>query len=464
MPTILYEGQDLTLPSGAGKATYAKNLGAAARRLGYATKVLVGIDKALQRREPLLTEIALYDARAERWPSWPVNTELAGAAIIGKPFGIATVELIGGGSIVDAPQSNLREFDATLVATRLMDVARLHFRRYGRRASLRLPAPPAIFHATTPAPLLARHCANLYTIHDLVPLRLPYATLDDKRYFLRLVRHLGKTADHIVTVSEFSRQELIRFAGIPEHRITNTYQAVSIPAELTSKNEDELADELSHAFKLDFRGYFLFFGAVEPKKNIARLIDSFAASGVDRPLIIAGPLGWQHEIDVEKIQDERFLNYRVQDGNIFADRRVRRLSYVPFPQLVSLIRGARAVLFPSLYEGFGLPVLEAMLLGTPVLTSNVSSLPEVTGDAAVLVDPTDLDKLGSAIRIIDQDADLRAELSAKGRARAEMFSSEAYQARLAKLYGRFAELPKSLPCSVSPGSNVNPDGRRPASP
>jgi len=94
------------------------------------------------------------------------------------------------------------------------------------------------------------------------------------------------------------------------------------------------------------------------------------------------------------------------------------------------------LLFPSLYEGFGLPVLEAMQLGTPVMTSNTSSLPEITGDAAFLVDPLNIDAMAGAIRVIDQDAELRAELSAKGRERAKLFSPEIYQKRLADLYRR----------------------------
>lgn len=452
-PTILYEGHNLTLAGGAGIATYARNLAGAARRLGYAAKILVGVERGIEHKEPLLAEIALYDARRDGWSTWPVMAELAAAAVIGKPFGIPTVEFERSGAIVDPAQSSFAEFDATLAATKLVDLARLHFRRYRRRASLNLVSTPAIFHATHPVPLKARHCANIYTIHDVIPLRLPYATLDDKKYFLNVVRHLCKKADHIVTVSESSRRDIIRLVGIPESRITNTYQAVSIPEKLTAKSDDEAADELRHAFNLEYREYFLFFGAIEPKKNVTRLIDAFAASGAKRPLVVVGPLGWQHEVDVAKIQEERFLNYRMEEQRIFADRQVRRLSYVPFAQLVSLIRGARAVLFPSLYEGFGLPVLEAMLLGAPVMTSNVSSLPEVAGEAAVLVDPTDLDKMAAAIRTIDQDADLRAELAANGRKRAKLFSPEAYQARLSELYGRFA---RATPPTPQPGAAGEP--------
>src|SRR6266849_5510229 len=95
-------------------------------------------------------------------------------------------------------------------------------------------------------------------------------------------------------------------------------------------------------------------------------------------------------------------------------------------------------LFPSLYEGFGLPVLEAMLLGTPVMTSKVASLPEVAGDAALLVDPTDTEQMAAAIRKLDQDGDLRAELNERGRERANLFSPEIYRERLTKLYGRIS--------------------------
>jgi len=118
------------------------------------------------------------------------------------------------------------------------------------------------------------------------------------------------------------------------------------------------------------------------------------------------------------------------------ERRVRRIDYLPFPQLVQMIRGARAVVFPSLYEGFGLPVLEAMALGTPVISSNTSSVPEVAGDAALLVDPYSTAEIAQALRKLDQDDDLCFELAQRGRRRAELFSEAAYAGRLRELYRR----------------------------
>jgi glycosyltransferase involved in cell wall biosynthesis len=147
-------------------------------------------------------------------------------------------------------------------------------------------------------------------------------------------------------------------------------------------------------------------------------------------LAIAGGQGWQNDRELERINDTRFSNYRIT-GNIISNvKRVRRIPYLPLEQLVTLMRGARALLFPSLYEGFALPVLEAMTLGTPVMTSNVTSLPEVAGDAALLVDPQDISAMAAAIRQLDNDTDL----SVRGRIQATKSSMANYQARLQDLY------------------------------
>jgi glycosyltransferase involved in cell wall biosynthesis len=117
-------------------------------------------------------------------------------------------------------------------------------------------------------------------------------------------------------------------------------------------------------------------------------------------------------------------------------KRIRHMPFLPIGQLITLIRGARAVLFPSLFEGFGLPVLEAMTLGTPVMTSNATSLPEIAGDAALQVDPLDISAMAAAIRQLDNDEDLLAELSARGLRRAREFSMAKYQVRVRDLYTR----------------------------
>ena len=205
---------------------------------------------------------------------------------------------------------------------------------------------------------------------------------------------------------------------------------------MLARPEDDVAVEVANLFGLDRGEFYLFIGALEPKKNVVRLIDAYAASGSRRPLVIAGGQGWQNEADQERMRDPRFSGYRFADSTLSKFERVRRISYLPFNQLVALMRSARALLFPSLFEGFGLPVLEAMSLGTPVMTSNVTSLPEVAGDAALLVDPRDVSAMAAAIRRLDGDGDLLAELSARGRMQAAGFGMAQYQARLQGVYDR----------------------------
>ena len=296
----------------------------------------------------------------------------------------------------------------------------------------------ALFHATRPAPVRVEGAASLYTVHDIVPLRLPYATADDKGFHIAMLRELARTADHIVTVSEFSRQDIIAFTGMAPERITNAYQVVAFPPEMLARSLDEVATSLSERHGLDYKGYYLFVGAIEPKKNVSRLIEGYAGSKVSRPLVITGGPGWMNEEDIKRVADERFLSYTVEGRRIVPQRAVRRLPYVALRDLVDLMRGARALLYPSIYEGFGLPAAEAMLVGTPVLTSNVTSLPEITAGNAVLVDPYDVDAIAKGIRTLDADDDLAGELARKGPAVAERYSSARFAERMTKLYSAYA--------------------------
>ena len=442
--TILYDGHHLTMAGATGIGTYTRTLTETAQTLGLRTEVLVGGNSAIDKRDPQLSEVSFFDARTNARAPLSLRWREAIAKVVGAPFGVRPSAFSRVGAVVDVTPSSLGKFERTYVAPIVFDLARFHFNRYGARANIVLPETPSLFHASYPLPLAVRNCPNVYTIHDIVPLRLPQTTLDDKRYFLRLIRRLCAKADHIVAVSEFSRQDIIKFTGLSADRITNTYQSVILPEALTSRPDDAIANEIHSAFDLGFKEYYLFNGAIEPKKNISRLIDAYAASGSPYPLVMVGGLGWQYDRDLEKIGDERFLSYRREEGRIVPNRKVRRLPHLPLSQLISLMRGARGLLFPSLYEGFGLPVLEAMLLGVPVVTSNVASLPEISGDAALLVDPTDTDAIARAIRTFDRDHDLRDELASRGRARAQVFSPAAYANRLAALYRKLGvEVPKA---------------------
>jgi glycosyltransferase involved in cell wall biosynthesis len=279
-------------------------------------------------------------------------------------------------------------------------------------------------------PLRTKRARNVYTIHDLVPLRLPYTTLDNKRLTYRMLRKIAAEADHIVTVSENSKRDIIQLLGVDEDRVTNTYEAVEFPRELAERSDNLIAEQLRSSYGLELDEYLLFYGALEPKKNVRRLIDSYLLSAVDIPLVITGAVGWGNRAEVKMLQELRSAG-RGQGGP-----RIFHFEYVSTPMLVTLIRGARAVLFPSLYEGFGLPVLEAMLLGTPVVTSRTSSLPEIAGDAALYVNPYDIDNIAEAIKTITADHGLRAELARRGRTQAGLFSVARYRERVAALYER----------------------------
>jgi glycosyltransferase involved in cell wall biosynthesis len=436
--TILYEAHTLTSKTGTGIATYASTLAKAAGRLGYNVDCLFGAHRGLDPRKGRMNEVLAFDAVPEDDAAGPLELAWRYARY---PFaalgGLRPVEVPRTGLVVGPVTDALRPYRRLFASTRLFDIGQAHFTIYGQLVQLRLAERPDIFHATHAVPLAVKNCPNIYTIHDLVPLRLPHATLDDKKYLYRLLMRLARTADHIVTVSEYSRQDIIHELGVEEERVTNTYQAVDIPREMLARTEEEIASQLLALFGLEFREYFLFCGAIEPKKNISRLIDAYVASGTTRPLILAGGGGWQNRSDLRKIRAERFINFRI-DGNVLRrERRVKQLEYLPRDQLMTLMRGARALLFPSIYEGFGLPAVEAMELGTPVITSNVTCLPEVAGDAALLIDPQSVDAIAQAIRTVDNDGDLRGELVQRGRIQARKYSVAEYEMRLGQLYEKF---------------------------
>jgi glycosyltransferase involved in cell wall biosynthesis len=155
-----------------------------------------------------------------------------------------------------------------------------------------------------------------------------------------------------------------------------------------------------------------------------------------------GAQAWKSEQELRLLYDDHIRSLIQVGTETRVKRRVIQLDYAPFPLLVSLIRGAKATLFPSLYEGFGLPVLESMALGTAVLTSNTSSLPEVAGKAACMVNPYDTQAMAEAIRALDADPDFLSRLEAQGLEQAKLFSEEAYARRLQAMYQTVMERKK----------------------
>lgn len=425
---ILIDGYNLGLEKGTGVATYARNLSYELHNLGHAASVLYG-NAAATSRDPLLSEIAFFDGEtAKRGGKLDLIGQAAHA--LRAPLGQRAVEVPITGRVISRQfAARLPRHDKIFSAADVFRRSQNGFALWGQLNHVALPQRVDLAHWTYPLPIRIRGVPNIYTLHDIVPLRLPFTTLDRKRQYLALLRKLARTADHIVTVSEHSKRDLIEVLGIAPDRITNTYQSVDIPEALRSKTDEQTADEVESLFPVHYKQYYLFWGSIEPKKNIGRMIEAYLVSKVDAPLVIVGAQAWKSEGELQLLKSLA--------GREGGRRQVIQLPYAPFALLVSLIRGAKAALFPSLYEGFGLPALEAMSLGTPVICSNSSSLPEVAGDAAVMVDPYDTTALTAAIRQVDADSDLRAEMSLRGLAQAERFSPAAYRERLDALYRRF---------------------------
>ncbi len=427
---IYLDGLNLSLERGTGIATYTRMLARIARDLGYEIGIVYSSPQR-PSKNPLMREISLFDSRDA---AQTVSPKLVWNIIcdqLRSPLGVqpSAVKLTGA-VITDQFRGRLAPHDHLFVARNLFANARRYFTWSGRFIDLTFDTMPDILHCTYQLPLRAKRVCNVYTIHDLVPLRLPYTTLDNKQLTYRLLRKIAAEADHIVTVSENSKRDIVQLLGVEEERVTNTYEAVEFPRELVERPTDLVAEELRGSHGLGMQGYLLFYGALEPKKNVRRLIDAYMLSGVDLPLVIAGGGGWGNRAEAMMLEELR------AEGRAQGTRRVHHVEYVSSSMLVTLIRGARAVLFPSLYEGFGLPVLEAMLLGTPVVTSRVSSMPEIAGDAALYVNPYEIDDIAMAIRSITADESLRTELSRRGRAQAELFSVARYRERVGALYER----------------------------
>ncbi|WP_425992209.1 glycosyltransferase family 4 protein [Brevundimonas sp. TWP2-3-2] len=429
--TICVDGFNIALAKGSGIATYGRNLLSTIATMGMDGQVLYG-PNAKRSANNVLNEMALVDADR---PGPKLKKFDRFQRTLTSRFGRSAWPIAPSGEVVWPTRGGGRpEANCFWASQDLFHLANRSFNAYGKETPVDFDTVgdakrPDAMHWTATLPLYARGVPNIYTIHDLIPLRLPNTTLDDKATYMALCKAVAARADHIAVVSETTRQDVIRMLGVSEDRVTNTYQAVHLPETLTSRTQSDVAIELEGVFNLGWKDYFFHFGAIEPKKNLGRIVEAYLASGLETPLVIVGGRAWLDE------GETALLNQVMKDGGPSAQR-IRRYEFMPFSLLISLIRGAKATLFPSLYEGFGLPVLESMALSTAVLTSTGGSLPEVAGDAAISVDPYDVQAMTRGLRALDADEALRDDLVRRGLTQAAKFSVEAYQGRLSAMYGR----------------------------
>jgi glycosyltransferase involved in cell wall biosynthesis len=284
---------------------------------------------------------------------------------------------------------------------------------------------PDVYHAPHYILPPAVPCRSVVTIHDCIHLMFP-------EYLPNRVAHAYakssmwaavRRSDRILTVSESSKRDILRFFNVPPEKIVVVYNAID--ERFGVEPSAEQVALVRERYQLD-HGFVLYAGTIKPHKNLVRLIDAFEGlrkDGFDElKLLIIGD-------QISKLPSLRRAVHKYK-----LHKHVRFLGFLPDDTLAVLYRLAAVFVFPSLYEGFGLPPLEAMASGTPVVVSNVSSLPEVCGDAAMLVDPLDAISIRDGIERVLTDKALREQLRVKGLARAREFSWERSIARIRDIY------------------------------
>jgi glycosyltransferase involved in cell wall biosynthesis len=277
-----------------------------------------------------------------------------------------------------------------------------------------------VLHAPTPAPVRGAGLPLVVTVHDLLPLRMPHLFTRQTRWHTRLYIPFVRRATRVITPSLYTRAEVIELLDIPEDRVIAIPEGAAERFAPREVDRDRLRAELGIAGP-----YVLCVGTLEPRKNLATVLRVFRLVGEavpDAELVIVGGQGWRNE------------DFETELGRGELARRLRVTGFVSDERLVELYAGAACFLFPSLGEGFGLPPLEAMACGAPVVMSDRPALPEVTGEAALQAPPLDVEALAGHVSRVLQDRDLAAGMRAAGLDRARRLTWDAAAAETERVY------------------------------
>jgi alpha-1,3-rhamnosyl/mannosyltransferase len=289
----------------------------------------------------------------------------------------------------------------------------------------------SLFHATDHYIPKLRGVPVIANVMDVIALRHPQWLRQKMTaklavaIFAKAIRH----ADHIVTISDFSAQDIHDVLGIPSSRITAI--PLGVDPSLGHPPDKAFAEQVLNGWSLQ-PGFFLVVGTLQPRKNLLRVMQAHDRLPHDarheHPLVIVGRPGWRCEDELQAIQQRESLGT------------ARWLKHVPQDALHVLLHRSLALVFASLYEGFGLPVVEAFAAGLPVIASSTTSIPEVAGRAALLIDPTRTDEIAQAMQSMIDNPGLRAQLKAMGLQRAASFEWSRTVADTLRIYSRFADV------------------------
>ena len=289
--------------------------------------------------------------------------------------------------------------------------------------------PVDVLHVQFTAPPLCP-CPVVVSLHDLSFEHLPQTFNRRSRTQLRLtVRHSARRAAQILTLSEHTRRDVIDTYAIAPHKVTAI--PLAAPAHFCPVLDDMELQRVRHTYGIN-RDYVLSVGSIQPRKNLVRLIKAYASlrdrhTGSRFPqLVLVGKCAWLYDETLRALDETKLRDSVVLTG------------YVPEADLPALYSGALCFVYPSYFEGFGLPPLEAMKCGTPVVVGNATSLPEVVGDAGLKVDPFDISAIAGAIEELINNSELRNELKVKGCKRAEMFDWRNTAQQTLKVYEQVA--------------------------
>ncbi len=277
--------------------------------------------------------------------------------------------------------------------------------------------PPDVFFTPAHVIPLTYRGPSAATIHDLGYYHFPQAHPRRQLAYLRWsTRHNGRTARLIFADSQATQDDLVRLEGLPPDKIHVVYPGLD-PALAPVTDEREVNAVLQRYAITP--PYLLFISTLQPRKNLVRLIRAYRAANLPHQLVLAGKTGWLSDPIREEIANSQPSEIRNPKSKILLP------GFVADADKAALLSGATAFLYPSLYEGFGFPLLEAQACGVPVLAANTSSLPEIAGDAALLVDPLDETALTAALQRLVSDQPLRQTLIARGLENVKRFSWEA---------------------------------------